>query len=196
MVNVEASTVEALVKFCYSGKINISDTNVSSILHTARTLQLHQVEELCCEFLKERLEPSIPLVMRAVTDSNTFPEAPLCADENVLHDFENVVNTEKSHKLLVDQLTELISTGELNVQLMEQVAVAVLQWIKSDLSARKPFLSQVMEQMGLCSSEVREGQHSHRRPISESSERPGKELLSTQPKDSSKSREVIYVGMV
>ncbi|KAK6037004.1 BTB And Kelch [Cooperia oncophora] len=153
MVNVEASTVEALVKFCYSGKINISDTNVLSILHTARTLQLHQVEELCCEFLKERLEPSSPLVMRAVTDSNTFPEAPLCADENVLHDFENIVNTEKSHKLLVDQLIELISSGELNVQLMEQVAVAVLQWIKSDLSARKPFLSQVMEQVGLCSSE-------------------------------------------
>ncbi|KAK6054365.1 BTB/POZ domain protein, partial [Cooperia oncophora] len=44
LANVEASAVDALVKYCYSGDINISDTNVLSILPAARMLQLDQVE--------------------------------------------------------------------------------------------------------------------------------------------------------
>ncbi|KAK6037245.1 BTB/POZ domain protein [Cooperia oncophora] len=82
--NMEASVVDALVKFCYSGEINISNANVLNILSTARLFQLDQVEELCREFLKRKLEPSSSLAVRPVTDSISCPEA----DENVLHNFE------------------------------------------------------------------------------------------------------------
>ncbi|KAK6043266.1 hypothetical protein COOONC_19229 [Cooperia oncophora] len=84
LANVEASAVDALVKYCYSGDINISDTNVLSILPAARMLQLDQVEELCCEFLKKLLEQSSSSVMAPVPDSRSCPEA----DENTLHNFE------------------------------------------------------------------------------------------------------------
>ncbi|KAK6048392.1 hypothetical protein COOONC_14103 [Cooperia oncophora] len=109
--NMEASVVDALVKFCYSGEINISNANVLNILSAARLFQLDQVEELCREFLKKKLEPSSSLVVRPVTDSISCPEA----DENVLHNFENAVNTEKAHEILVNQLVELILNEELSV---------------------------------------------------------------------------------
>ncbi|KAK6036743.1 hypothetical protein COOONC_25752 [Cooperia oncophora] len=120
--NMEASVVDALVKFCYSGEINISNANVLNILSTARLFQLDQVEELCREFLKRKLEPSSSLVVRPVTDSISCPEA----DENVLHNFENAVNTEKAHEILVNQLVELILNEELSVRLMAQVYGPVL----------------------------------------------------------------------
>ncbi|KAK6044744.1 hypothetical protein COOONC_17751 [Cooperia oncophora] len=168
--NMEASVVDALVKFCYSGEINISNANVLNILSTARLFQLDQ--ELCREFLKRKLEPSSSLVVRPVTDSISCPEA----DENVLHNFENAVNTEKAHEILVNQLVELILNEELSVRLMAQIVNAVLRWIRSDLSARKQFLSESSWQLS-------------------APERLSKQLLSTHQKDSSKFREVLYVGM-
>ncbi|KAK6051194.1 hypothetical protein COOONC_11301 [Cooperia oncophora] len=116
MVSMEASTVDALVKFCYSGEINISDTNVLSILPAARILQLDQVEELCCEFLNRKMERSKP-VIPAIAGSNSCSEA----DEDILHKFENAVNTEKSHKILLNQVVDLILREEQSARSVEQV---------------------------------------------------------------------------
>ncbi|PIO56708.1 BTB/POZ domain protein, partial [Teladorsagia circumcincta] len=44
MVDMKASSLEALVDFCYTGKITINDKNVLSILQTADVLQLVDVQ--------------------------------------------------------------------------------------------------------------------------------------------------------
>ncbi|KAK6030611.1 BTB/POZ domain protein [Ostertagia ostertagi] len=44
IVDIEASTLEALVDFCYTGKITINDENVFSILSAAGLLQLGDVQ--------------------------------------------------------------------------------------------------------------------------------------------------------
>ncbi|KAK6045964.1 kelch repeat protein [Cooperia oncophora] len=59
---------------------------------------------------------------------------------------------------------------------MVQIVNAVLRWIRSDLSARKQFLSESSYSLQLSTPE-----------------RLSKQLLSTHQKDSSKFREVLYV---
>ncbi|KAK6022329.1 BTB/POZ domain protein, partial [Ostertagia ostertagi] len=46
MVNIKAPTLETLVNYCYTGRIEISGTNVLSILPAAGLLQLNEVQEI------------------------------------------------------------------------------------------------------------------------------------------------------
>ncbi|KAK6011864.1 BTB And Kelch, partial [Ostertagia ostertagi] len=136
MVDMEASTLDA-------------DVNVQSILPAACLLQLNEVQEVCCEFLKKQLDPSNCLGIRAFADTHACRELLRSADKYTLHNFQDVVGTEEFLMLPVNQLVELISSEELHVRSEEQVFAAVIQWVRFDLPARKQFLSKLLEHVRL-----------------------------------------------
>ncbi|KAK6038742.1 BTB/POZ domain protein, partial [Cooperia oncophora] len=136
MVDIEASTLDALINYCYSGKIKLTDANVVNILGGACLLQLPKVKEECCNFLKKGLNSSNCLKIRKIADTYACPELLQFTEKYILHNFRGELNL-----LSVDQLTELISSDKLNVRSEKQVYTVVLMWVKYDLPARKQFLS-------------------------------------------------------
>uniref|UniRef100_A0A1I7WPP0 BACK domain-containing protein n=1 Tax=Heterorhabditis bacteriophora TaxID=37862 RepID=A0A1I7WPP0_HETBA len=143
MVDIDVATLDALINFCYTGEIRITDVNVQSILPAACLLQLNEVQEVCCEFLKKQLDPSNCLGIRAFADTHACRELMRSADKYTLQNFQDVVGTEEFLLLPPNQLIELISSEELNVRSEEQVFAAVIQWIRYDLAVRKQYLSRV-----------------------------------------------------
>ncbi|KAK6048041.1 BTB And Kelch, partial [Cooperia oncophora] len=120
MVDVEASTLDALVNFCYSGKIMITEDNSLSILAAACRFQLDKVQGLCCEFLKENLGLSNCLEIHATADAHSCQELFLCAEMYIVQNFQKVAESENFNQLSFDRLVKLISREELNVQSEEQ----------------------------------------------------------------------------
>lgn len=56
--DVNGEVLQALVNYCYSGKIEIREDNVETLLATACLMQLHKVVEACSQFLARQLHPS------------------------------------------------------------------------------------------------------------------------------------------
>ena len=55
---VDEAAMEILIDFCYTSHIVVEESNVQTLLPAACLLQLAEIQEVCCEFLKRQLDPS------------------------------------------------------------------------------------------------------------------------------------------
>nr|XP_034957671.1 kelch-like protein 18 [Zootoca vivipara] len=54
MQGMDPSALEALINFAYNGHLAIDQQNVQSLLMGASFLQLQNIKDACCSFLRER----------------------------------------------------------------------------------------------------------------------------------------------
>ncbi|KAE8595538.1 hypothetical protein XENTR_v10015790 [Xenopus tropicalis] len=149
MQGMDASALEALINFAYNGHLAIDQQNVQSLLMGASFLQLQNIKDACCTFLKERLHPKNCLGVRQ------FAETMMCA---VLHDASNrfihehfveVSMSEEFLALAFEEVLELVSRDELNVKAEEQVFEAALAWVRYDREKREVFLPELLSKIRL-----------------------------------------------
>ena len=112
-------------------------------------LQMQEIQDVCCEFLKQQLHPSNCLGIRAFADTHACRDLLRIADKYTQQHFLEVMESEEFLELPVSQLMDIISSDELNVRTEEQVFGAVMGWVKFNVSDRRPLLSQVLEHVRL-----------------------------------------------
>ncbi|XP_029820531.1 kelch-like protein 18 [Manacus vitellinus] len=149
MQGMDPSALEALINFAYNGHLAIDQQNVQSLLMGASFLQLQNIKDACCTFLRERLHPKNCLGVRQ------FAETMMCA---VLYDaansfihqhFVEVSMSEEFLALPFEDVLELVSRDELNVKSEEQVFEAALAWIRYDRDQRDSFLPELLSKIRL-----------------------------------------------
>ncbi|MEE6467543.1 hypothetical protein FKM82_007301 [Ascaphus truei] len=149
MQGMDPSALEALINFAYNGHLAIDQQNVQSLLMGASFLQLQNIKDSCCSFLKERLHPKNCLGVRQ------FAETMMCtvlydAANRFIHEhFVEVSMSEEFLALTFDEVLELVSRDVLNVKAEEQVFEAALAWVRYDREQREAFLPELLAMIRL-----------------------------------------------
>lgn len=88
--DVDEQALEMLIDFCYSAQILIEEANVQTLLPAACLLQLQEIQDVCCDFLKKQLDPSNCLGIRAFADTHACRDLLRIADKFTQHNFQEV----------------------------------------------------------------------------------------------------------
>jgi len=136
MKDIDATVVQILVEFAYTGKVDVNVENVQSILATACLVQFHEVRDICCQFLETQLDPSNCLGIRKFTEAHGCTNFLEVVDNFVLENFREVMKSEEYALLPCELLIKVISSDDLNIIAEEEVYEAVMSWVKHDLNNR------------------------------------------------------------
>ncbi|KAL4705327.1 hypothetical protein ACJJTC_019013 [Scirpophaga incertulas] len=127
-----------------------SAINVQALLPAACLLQLQEIQDVCCEFLKRQLDCSNCLGIRAFADTHSCRELlRIAADKFTQQNFPEVMESEEFLLLPAAQLIDIVSSDELNVRSEEQTFQAVMSWVKYNVAERRQHLAQVLQHVRL-----------------------------------------------
>lgn len=147
--DVDEKAMEQLIDFAYTAKIKIDESNVQTILPAACLLQLLEIQQACCEFLKKQLDPTNCLGIKSFADTHACTELLRIADLFTLHNFQDVIDSEEFLLLPVEELCELLTSDELNVISEEDVFSSVMKWVRYNISERRERLKEVLKYVRL-----------------------------------------------
>lgn len=147
--DVDEHAMEVLVDFAYTAHAVIDENNVQVLLPASCLLQITEIQDKCCEYLKRQLDPSNCLGIRAFADTHTCHELLEYANKFTHDKFQEVIESEEFLLLPVNQLIEIISSDELNVQTEEQVYNAIISWVKYNVADRRQNLALVLQHVRL-----------------------------------------------
>ncbi|XP_012281434.1 kelch-like protein 18 [Orussus abietinus] len=145
----DATALETLINFAYSGRITITVSNVQSIMVGASFLQLHGVRDACAGFLKRQFHPQNALGIRHFAD--TLSCSPLVeeADKYIQQYFHDVSRSEEFVNLSFMDLNELVTRDELHVISEEHVFEAIMRWVRHEKEGRRKHLPELLASVRL-----------------------------------------------
>ena len=130
--------------FIYTGKIEVGEENVQSLLPPANLLQLNEVRDACCDFLKDQLHPTNCLGIKAFADIHSCHELLSEAQSFAQKHFSKVMESEEFYNLSHRSVIELISSTELGILSEEDVFESVIAWTKYNAEERAHFLPELL----------------------------------------------------
>ena len=141
---VEPSAIDQLIKFVYTGTIEVGEENVQSLLPPANLLQLNEVRDACCDFLKDQLHPTNCLGIKAFADIHSCHDLLSEAQSFAQKHFSKVMESEEFYGLSHTNVIELISSTELGILSEEDVFEAVISWTKHNTEERAEYLPELL----------------------------------------------------
>ncbi|KAJ8972679.1 hypothetical protein NQ317_001699 [Molorchus minor] len=141
---IDATALEALVNFAYSGKVILDKNNVQSIMIGASYLQLNKVRDACANYLLQRIHPQNALGFRHFAESLGCSTLADSAEKYIESYFHEVSQHEEYLNLSLNEIKDLLSKSDLRVESEEQVFEACMRWVKHDVEKRKEHLPELL----------------------------------------------------
>ena len=133
---VDEESMSAIVKFCYTGEIDITAETVHNLVAAANLLQMDDLRDICCQFMKVKLTPENCIYTRCFADVHGFQGLLRAADQYAFKNFENVVESEEFLQADISIVTQLLDSEIVQVPSEECIYNALVRWVKHDTTLR------------------------------------------------------------
>lgn len=136
IAGIDPDIMKQLIDYSYTSDITINQENAQHLLSAANMVQIHSIQDACCNFLEKEMEPSNCLGIHCFAEAHVCTSLAEKAKEFALENFPEVAQEEEILLLSQSKLIEIVQSDELNVETEEIVFQAVIDWVKHDLSNR------------------------------------------------------------
>ncbi|XP_029852476.1 kelch-like protein 4 [Aquila chrysaetos chrysaetos] len=149
MEGVDPDALKALVRYAYTGILELKEDTIESLLAAACLLQLSQVIEVCCNFLMKQLHPSNCLGIRSFGDAQGCTELLKVAHTYTMEHFTEVIKNQEFLLLPANEIAKLLSSDDINVPDEEAIFQALMMWVRHDLQNRQQDLGMLLSYIRL-----------------------------------------------
>ncbi|XP_047221817.1 kelch-like protein 5 [Girardinichthys multiradiatus] len=149
MEGVDPEALWVLVQFAYTGRLELKEDTIESLLSASCLLQLSSVVQACCSFLVKQLHPSNCLGIRSYADAQGCHDLQRAAHAYTMEHFLEVVGGQEFLVLPVDEMQRLLTSDDINVPDEETVVTSLLNWVSHDPAARQRHLPSLLAHIRL-----------------------------------------------
>ena len=146
---VESDMIKLLIDYAYTSVVQITKTNVQSLLSAANLLRILPVRDACCFFMEKNMDEVNCLGIHCFAEAHACTDLQQKAKKFTLCYFSEVCQQDEFLHLSQDKLIEFISDDELNVDNEEIVFNAVMQWLNEDFDTHSKDFHKVLQYVRL-----------------------------------------------
>ncbi|XP_023189835.1 kelch-like protein 5 [Xiphophorus maculatus] len=149
MEGVDPEALWVLVQYAYTGRLELKEDTIESLLSASCLLQLSSVVQACCSFLVKQLHPSNCLGIRSYADAQGCHDLQRAAHAYTMEHFLEVVGAQEFLVLPVEEMERLLTSDDINVPDEETVVTSLLSWVSHDPATRQRHLPSLLAHVRL-----------------------------------------------
>ncbi|XP_024145640.1 kelch-like protein 5 isoform X1 [Oryzias melastigma] len=144
MEGVDPDALWVLVQYAYTGRLELREDTIESLLSASCLLQLSSVVQACCSFLVKQLHPSNCLGIRSYADAQGCNDLQRAAHAYTMEHFLDVIGAQEFLLLPVEEMERLLKSDDINVPDEETVITSLLTWVSHDAPTRHHHLPSLL----------------------------------------------------
>ncbi|GFY48877.1 kelch-like protein 20 [Trichonephila inaurata madagascariensis] len=113
--DIDETTMEMLIKFAYTAKVDLNTSNAQALLHASSVLQFDCLAQACCDFMSSQLHPSNCLGIRELAQRLGQLSLVKKSDSFSKYNFRKIIVEDEFVSISVQHLEEIISSEDLFV---------------------------------------------------------------------------------
>lgn len=131
--DIESQTFAVLLRYIYSGKIELDDKNVQDLFIASDMFQLNEVVQFCCHYLSISLNEQNVIDVWKLANELQCLSLKADAEQYLITHFRNLLKLDLIKTIPYDLLIKVISNDDLIVDSEQQVFEAILTWYCNNL---------------------------------------------------------------
>lgn len=156
-IDIDGRTLKSIIDFCYTGKLNITEENITRIIAAASSMELVVIEEKCQQFWHDNLATSNCVEIFSLADQYSFVRLRNKSFKMICEYFENV-SIDELQALPFQCFAELVKCDQIHSVWQEEfIFQRMALWVDFNEENRSQYAPELFQwiRLSILSKEVR-----------------------------------------